>query len=129
MSRKKLKILIAEDEPLFARLLAMTLKSRGMDVASVQNGHEVKDAVQSFHPDLVLLDIVMPQGRGTDVLLSLQTAAEKPPIIVLSNLVAAQEEERCRSLGASGFWQKSRMTLEDIAVAVERFLFTLEPVS
>lgn len=64
---EKPRILVVDDVPQNVRLLEMNLKSEGYDVIPAYNGQEALDKVSSEHPDLILLDIMMPGMDGNEV--------------------------------------------------------------
>ena len=62
------RILIADDEPHVRELLRDFLSGEGYDVATVATGGQALDAVSTFQPDVILVDMLMPDLSGTDVL-------------------------------------------------------------
>src|SRR5689334_7395097 len=61
------KILVVDDEPNIVDVVSMALRYQGFDVASAATGQEALDQVGSFKPDLVVLDVMLPDMEGFDV--------------------------------------------------------------
>ncbi len=61
------KILIADDEPDILEILEFNLRGEGYDVATAKNGDQAIEKAKSFHPDLIMLDIMMPGKNGIEV--------------------------------------------------------------
>ncbi len=88
---KKKKILVADDEAHIAKLIKARLEANGYDVLAVANGKECLENLDSFNPDLVLLDVMMPVMDGYAVIaamkekqLSGDSSNVKTPVVVLS---------------------------------------------
>ena len=77
-------ILVADDEPDTLDLLEITLGRAGYRVLKARNGKEALELARQEHPDLLLLDVMMPQMSGLDVLKTLRAEGAAPPVIVFS---------------------------------------------
>lgn len=88
------RVLIVEDEPKLAALLADYLKAAGYDTARLADGREVVPAVKADPPDLILLDLMLPGRDGLDICRELRTFSQVPVI-----MVTARVEEIDRLLG------------------------------
>jgi DNA-binding response OmpR family regulator len=80
------KILAVDDEPSIVRLVSATLTARGYDVVVAHDGEEALDKARLEHPDLIVLDIMMPKMDGREVARRLQAdeKTKRIPIIFLS---------------------------------------------
>ncbi|MBI2987509.1 MAG: response regulator [Deltaproteobacteria bacterium] len=78
------KILIVDDEPLNLELLERELAARDYTVESARNGEEALEKVDSFAPDLVLLDYMMPGMSGLEVLKELRRRGHGPPVVMIT---------------------------------------------
>ena len=87
------KILVVDDEPTIVRLMEFILARQGHEILVAVNGEEALEKIKSQHPDLVLLDIMMPRIDGYEVAQRLRAdpATASLPIIMLS--AKAQEED------------------------------------
>lgn len=100
MSNKK--ILIADDEPSVAEMLTQALATEGYETYKTTQSLRFYDAVREHHPDLILLDLMMPYLEGDDELRLLNMNPETrgiPVVIVTAKDGARQEMERYRQMG------------------------------
>ncbi len=91
------RILVVEDEPDLVRLLEFNLTQAGYEVQAVQRASDALKAAQADPPDLVLLDLNLPDGSGTDVCRVLKTTATTRAVPVI--MVTARGEEIDRVVG------------------------------
>lgn len=116
------KILIAEDDEAIASALMLKLKIKGYDVTQADNGASALEEIKSNKYDMVLLDIVMPEMDGFEVLAGLKGTEIKAPIIVTSNLSQEEDIQKAKDLGATDYLVKANSTLVDIINYVEKHL-------
>jgi DNA-binding response OmpR family regulator len=111
----KHKILIVEDDAEIQLGLRDNLEYDGFEVFSAMNGREGLEAIQTWKPDLVILDIMMPQMNGFEVLRELQERHNATPVIVLT--AKGQEMDRIRGfkLGADDYVTKPFSARELVA--------------
>jgi DNA-binding response OmpR family regulator len=95
------KILIMDDDPTIADLLAEALADEGYETYMTTQSLRFYDAVQEHQPDLVLLDLMMPYLDGRDELKLMEMGGEHqiPVIVVTAYLGAAREEQEFREAG------------------------------
>jgi two-component system response regulator ResD len=91
----QLKVLIADDDPHVREIIELYFKQNQMSVISVCTGKQAIDSVKTDAPDIVILDIMMPEMDGLEVCRRLREAKANIPIIMLS----AKDEELDRVLG------------------------------
>jgi two-component system KDP operon response regulator KdpE len=91
------RILVVDDEPQILRALEMSLRGAGYDVVTASTGREALTTAAVQPPDAVILDLVLPDMRGTDVCRELRTWTTVP-VIVLS--VVGDESEKVAALDA-----------------------------
>ena len=116
-----MKTILLVDDSFIARHGIKTLLS-GEDyhIVEAQDGREALELIERLHPQLVLLDLLMPQPDGLAVLEELQRFPEAPPVIVLSADIQETTQQRCFELGAVNFMKKPPRREELIAAIEEQ---------
>ena len=102
------KILVVDDNPQNAKLLADLLRAKGYQVASAARGAQALEAVRAAPPDLVLLDVLMPGLSGYDVCRAIRAepATALLPIVLVTSLDPQEERVRGMEAGADDFLNK-----------------------
>lgn len=102
------KILIVDDEPDIVTFLSYNLKSRGYVTASAGNGTEMIRKAKEFQPDLILLDVMMPQKDGIAALRELRTMPgfQETAVILLTALADERHEIEGLKTGADDYITK-----------------------
>lgn len=123
MAADKRKVLIADDEPNIVTALEFLLKHAGYDVRAAANGEEALALVESYAPDLVLIDIMMPLKSGYEVCQKMRERPEWRHIKIVMVTAKGREAEvnKGMSLGADLYVTKPFSTQELIA-AIDRLL-------
>ena len=116
------KILVAEDNSFQAQVIRTFLEDAGHKVEVQINGIEAVNSIEREQPDLLVLDILMPEENGYDVLEHYREKEYSFPVVVLSNLEGAEEEGKCRQYGIVDFITKSDVDVEDIPVKIQKYL-------
>ncbi|MEK7653468.1 MAG: response regulator [Patescibacteria group bacterium] len=103
------KILLVEDEPELIHIFGAVLKQSGFEVEIVMDGESALKKVKSFQPDLVLLDLVIPEIDGYEVLSRIKKDKKTKDILVYvwSNLAQNGEIKKAEKLGADGYLIKT----------------------
>ena len=103
----KKKILIADDEP-YIRLLVRSILGRDYVVIEAGDGGEAVDMARSQRPDLILMDIMMPEldGVGACSVIKSDLATRATPVIMLSARGDKLDREYSRDMGADGYITK-----------------------
>src|SRR3990172_9618194 len=114
---KKIKVLLIEDEKEVAEFYKLKLTLDGYEVVTAENGQEGLDKANSYRPELIFLDIKMPEMDGFEVLKKLRATARTKdiPVVVLSNFDEQDLIEKGLTLGANEYLIKSQFTPEDIS--------------
>jgi two-component system KDP operon response regulator KdpE len=102
-AEKKCCVLVVDDHPRVLRFIEIDLKLRGFEVLTATSGEVALELVKSEKPDIMLLDIVMPEMDGFEVLKQLR-AFSLLPVIALSASHASQDD--ALRLGANDFVTK-----------------------
>ncbi|MDP3997308.1 MAG: response regulator [Candidatus Andersenbacteria bacterium] len=117
-------IQIIEDDALFARLYEKAFGFEGYDVEVATNGREGLEKVKTGKPTLILLDIMMPEMNGLEVLDHLKSddATKDIPVIVLTNLAGEKDAEEALAKGAVKYIVKSDHDPKEIVSMVKGIL-------
>ena len=107
-NRTKRKILSIEDTSSFRILIRMTLEFEGFEVIEAIDGQTGLELVRSATPDLILLDLMLPDIKGLDVCRQIMADSRlcKIPIVVLSSSNDSDDIEHCMQAGVQGYLLK-----------------------
>lgn len=112
MSANAATILIVDDEPPIRRLLRTSLVSQGFQVVEAANGAEALAETERSRPDLVILDLGLPDMDGSEVIRVLRGGADAVPILVLSSRADEKGKVEALDLGADDYVTKPFGTAE-----------------
>ena len=97
------KVLVIDDQPNVRALLDMLLRSKGYDVILADNGRTGLQLYHQERPDVILLDLNMPEFDGVTVLTQIRSVDLTQPVIVLTGDSTPQAERQVRALGVTDF--------------------------
>lgn len=119
-----MKILIAEDDQFLANAYKAKLTKVGFEIEIAQDGDETIQALTTFSPDALLLDLMMPKKDGFSVLEEIRKDPrfKSLPVIVASNLGQKEDIDRAMSIGASGYVVKSNLSLSQLVEKINELL-------
>lgn len=122
--KNKRKVLIIEDDSFLQGLEVGKLKKDDFEVIVASNGDEGLHKINEPDIDLVLLDLVLPQFDGFEILRKIrETPAIKDiPVIVFSNLSEEKDIKKAENLGATDFMVKSNFTLDELVEHINKIL-------
>jgi DNA-binding response OmpR family regulator len=119
------KILLVEDDPMIAEIYMKKFEMANLEVFNATNGKEaLKEAISGKY-DLMLLDMVIPEMSGMDVLKELKRSGKyelDTKVIVFSNLNETDTQKEAMDNGADGFIGKTQYTPSEMVVQVQRLL-------
>jgi len=117
-------ILIIEDDDFFRELVKKKLVSLKFEVIEAIDGEKGVVAIKEKKPDLVLLDLLLPNVDGFEVLSKIKSDSNVSsiPIIVLSNLGQQEDIERALKLGANDFLIKSQFDIDQVVGKINNIL-------
>lgn len=118
------RLLLVEDDDALANVYQTRLQTEGFDVRRVDNGEDALAAAINYKPDLVLLDVMMPNVDGFDVLDILRNTPETAnlKIIMLTALGQESDKERADSLGVDDYLVKSQVVIADVVERIKHHL-------
>ncbi len=100
MERTKKAILVVDDDPKMLKLLALKFAQKGYRVITAQSGKDALDALKLEKPGLVLLDMLMPDMNGLEVLKKIKKLQPDIPVAMVTSVWDEGEAERAFEAGA-----------------------------
>jgi len=124
MSNQDKKILVVEDDQDLLSLMNKKLTDEGFSVAAVETGREALDFLEKDQPNLILLDILLPDIDGLTVLNEIATKEETKniPVIILSNLADQGSVEQVAAIGDYEYLIKAKTDLNDVVKKIREKL-------
>ena len=123
MTANKMKpsILVVEDEAVLRGLLVTTLRAEGYIVYEAENGKEGLKIAVKYRPRLILLDIIMPEMNGIDMLRYLREdeCGKSASIVLLTNLGDRESVENAKEFDVEEYLVKSDWSLDELAQRIE----------
>ncbi|MBI3290824.1 response regulator [Candidatus Falkowbacteria bacterium] len=124
MSNKNKKILIIEDDKFLAKMLSRMLESHNYETTMASNGREGLLKASGGDVGLILLDIMLPDIDGFDLLETIKSNenVKKIPIIIMSNLGQPEDISQGKTLGAKDYLVKSDLSLDEVIKKIRKYL-------
>ena len=118
------RILLVEDDDALANVYLTRLQAEGFDVWRVANGEDALVSALEYHPDLVLLDVMMPKVSGFEVLDILRNTPETTnlKVVMLTALSQEADKKRAESLGVDDYLVKSQVVIADVIDRIKHHL-------
>lgn len=112
----KKRVLVIEDDVFLQNLEVSNLEKNGFEVVPVSTGEEAMKKIHEPNIDIILLDIVLPDFDGFEILKKIKTdkLIKNIPVIIFSNLSDEKDIEKGKELGANEFLVKSNFTLGEL---------------
>ena len=115
------KILVIDDEQGIRNLLDTLLRRKGYDVVLADSGRTGLELFRREHPDIVVLDLKMPEMDGLAVLRQIRGLDPRKPVIILTGAGTAEAEQQMRALGATEYVEKE-FSLHRLGDSLKRLL-------
>ncbi len=118
------KIAIIEDDSVISQMYRMKFEADGFDVQVADNGKIGIELVQSFQPDIILLDLQMPEMNGETALRHIRSEewGKHVPVIILTNLGAEESPKELKDLDIHSYIVKAELTPSQVATRVKEAL-------
>jgi DNA-binding response OmpR family regulator len=118
------KIAIIEDDPVISQMYRMKFEADGFDVQLANNGERGVDMVESFAPDIILMDLQMPEMGGAEALgiIRKHEWGKHVPVIILTNLGEEEAPKNIRELGIHSYIVKAELTPRQVVGRVKEAL-------
>ena len=104
----KIRILVADDDPELLAMLGLQLRKRGYEVFEADDGNEAANLARREHPDLIILDVMMPQKNGWEVAREIRSAeaTQDIGIVILTAIGVRMNEMTSPLYGADSYVDK-----------------------
>ena len=122
------KILVIDDEQGIRHLLDTLLRRKGYDVVLADGGRKGLELFRRERPDVIVLDLNMPEMDGVTVLQQIRSVDLNQPVIILTGAGTPEREQQVRALGVSEFVEKE-FSLHRLGDALNRLLKTPIPTA
>ncbi len=114
-------LLIVDDEENLRSMLAAALQHHGFAVTTAENGRQALEVIPQVRPDLVLLDVMMPDLDGFEVCRRLRVDGDRTPVLFLTARDATEDKVRGLTLGGDDYVQKP-FSLDELVARAEAVL-------
>lgn len=124
MSANKVKVAIIEDDIAIVQMYRTKFENEGYEVATAQDGVAGLELLTDFQPDIVLLDLMMPNMNGLDMLSKLrnQPGGRQTKVVVLTNMGDTETATKVYKMAADDYIVKAEMTPKQVAERVKVLL-------
>ncbi|HEY6737179.1 MAG TPA: response regulator [Candidatus Saccharimonadia bacterium] len=124
MSANKVKVAIIEDDIAIVQMYRTKFENEGYEVATAQDGVAGLELLTNFQPDIVLLDLMMPNMNGLDMLSKLrnQPGGRQTKVVVLTNMGDTETATKVYKMAADDYIVKAEMTPKQVAERVKALL-------
>lgn len=124
MENKKIKILVVEDDAMISSMYKTKFESDGFDVLTADNGAVGLEIAKKEKPDLIMLDVILPQLDGFSVLEEIKKdeTTKNIPVVMLTNLGTDEDKEKGQKLGAVDYLVKASLTPGQISEKIKSYI-------
>ena len=118
------QVLIVEDDDLLTQMYQASLANSGFVLRWEKDGESAWAALQSYVPDLVILDIMLPKMNGLEILTKLRSDPRLThvAVVVMTSLMDPTDQQKALSLGATAYWVKKDVNMLTFANSLQSFL-------
>ena len=118
---KNTKIAIVEDDQVIAQMYRMKFESEGFEVQIAENGKLGVELAEQMKPDMILLDLKMPEMSGEEALKAIRASdwGKHIPVIILTNLGEEEAPKSLQTLGVHSYIVKAELTPRQVTERVK----------
>ncbi len=123
-NKNKKTILIIEDDEAILSMYKTKLEKDGFNVLVANNGYDGLELIKKKKPNIVLLDIILPQIDGFSVLGAIRDDAKikDTPVIILTNLSTEEDKIKGKILGVKDYLVKANLTPAEVSKKVKEYI-------
>lgn len=124
MSDQVKKILIIEDDDLISQMYLASLDGSAFEVRLEKDGEAGWQAMQTYVPDLVIVDFMMPKLNGIEVIEKMRAdlRLKGVPAIMMSSLMDDADKQKALTAGATVYWVKNEVGMADFELKISELL-------
>ena len=122
------KVLVIDDEPSIRNLLDTLLSRKGYDVVLAESGRKGLELFRRERPDVIVLDLKMPEMDGITVLKQIRLVDPKLPVIILTGAGTPETEQQVRAMGVTEYVEKE-FSLHLLGDSLKCLLKTPDPAT
>jgi DNA-binding NtrC family response regulator len=119
--KSKGKVFLLDDEELIVTVLSKSLKKEGYEIYAATETNGIIDKIKSFHPDLLLMDITMPDRNGIDILQEIKRDGLTTPVVMLTADDTADTAVKAMKMGASDYLTKPFNT-DEVKIVIRNII-------
>ncbi len=118
------KIAIIEDDPVISQMYRMKFEADGFEVNMADNGLRGVEMVEKVSPDIILLDLQMPQMNGVEALTEIRSHdwGKDVPVLILTNLGREEAPDELKKLNVTNYIVKADLTPKQVVARVKKTL-------
>ena len=118
------KVAIIEDDAVISQMYRMKFEAEGFSVETANNGHSGVTLVNNMQPDVILLDLRMPELNGAEALAKIRknSASQSTPVLVLTNLGEEEAPKSLDELNVYAYIVKADLTPSQVVAKVKEAL-------
>lgn len=123
MKKNNPKILFIEDDRAIARAIEFRLTQESYKLILARDGEEGLAKAEKHHPDLILLDIILPKMNGLEVLKKLkeQEKTKAIDVVIFSNLSQREDIKKAEKYGVVGYYVKSDLSTDELTNIINNY--------
>jgi len=124
MSENNKKILVVEDDPMISSMYKTKFEADGFDVFIADNGVVGLELARKEKPDIIMLDVILPQLDGFSVLdqIKKDESIKNIPVIMLTNLGTEEDKKKGETMGALDYLVKASLTPGQVSEKIKKAL-------
>lgn len=124
MADKKVKVLLVEDDSMILDMYKMRLEEEGYLALATDKGSEAIALAQKEQPDIILLDVILPEIDGFSILQALKndSSTRNIPVLLLTNLGQESDQQKGQKMGAADYFIKSQHTPVEVIKKIKQLI-------
>lgn len=124
MTKQKSRIVVVEDEQALQSVMVEWLQSEGHEAYGITTGAQAFEKIPEIMPDLIFMDIILPEMNGLEVVARLKADPKiaKIPVIVMTNLALEEERKKAESLGVKEYLIKTDYDFASLNKIIKKYL-------